>query len=351
MTRFGDIVGQERAIGSLRDFVARGRVPHALLFSGPSGIGKRATAVALGAFLLCEHRTAEDSCGGCASCRDLAAGRHPDFWIVEPPPAKEPRSGAKALRERRALSIDQVREIQQRLALAAFGDRRRIVVIDDAQTLSPPAQNALLKTLEEPPGNALIVLVARSPSALLPTVRSRCQQIPFQPLQDRDVELLLRERFGRSADDARLLASWADGSVGRATSVAPETLREAEGRLQAILDARPSGGYRQVVEAAEWLRSIGQPAGLWLLLQLLRRRLRASAGLAVQGELTRPVKTVSLVAALRAAEHAYRAAADLDENANPAIALERMWAGIRDAMGAGEPGEAPGQPAGWNGST
>ncbi|MGH7821865.1 MAG: hypothetical protein ACREQ9_19045, partial [Candidatus Binatia bacterium] len=205
---------------------------------------------------------------------------------------------------------------------------------------------AFLKTLEEPPAGVLIVLIADAASALTATIRSRCQQLSFAPLPTEAVERILVERHGRSAEDARWLAARAEGSPGLALAVEVEKLRRAERALCELLDGWRGREYREVAAAVQLLAGQGPgarspiagdavagPSGLPLLMRLLRLRLRAAAGLAPHAELTVPAETVTLEAALSAAEQAYRTSVDLQANANAALALERMWLRIGQTLG------------------
>ncbi|MGH7805388.1 MAG: DNA polymerase III subunit delta', partial [Candidatus Binatia bacterium] len=221
MARFTDIVGQDSAVRMLREAVASGRVHHALLFSGPRGVGKRVTADALAARIFCE-RPAEDACGSCDSCVRLAAGTHPDLHVVEP--GGDAAESSK--RRTQTISIDQMRALQIALGRRPFVASRRIAIVDDAESMTIPAQNALLKTLEEPPGNTLLVLVAENAAALTATVRSRCQRVSFRPLSADAIEAALARRSVTGAD-ARFLAEHAAGSLGRAMTLDPAKLRES----------------------------------------------------------------------------------------------------------------------------
>jgi DNA polymerase-3 subunit delta' len=148
--------------------VAGGSLPPSLIFAGPSGIGKRETAIALAQELNCPATgdPAAAACGSCAVCTRIARGVHPDVLIVEPGD-----SGS--------IKIEQVRDLIERAAYRPFEGKRRVVIIDEADTLMAAAQNALLKTLEEPPSSSMFVLVTSRPDALLGTLRSRCIQLRF----------------------------------------------------------------------------------------------------------------------------------------------------------------------------
>jgi DNA polymerase-3 subunit delta' len=153
--------------------------------------------------LLCEQR-GDDACGGCAGCRQVAAGSHADLLVVALP------------KDKREISIDKARALNQFLRLRPIRGERKIAVIDDAHLLSLAAQNALLKGLEEPPPGSIVVLVAHNAEAILPTIRSRCQRLLFAPLAEGQVIEVLERRLGLSGEEARALAARADGSPGRA---------------------------------------------------------------------------------------------------------------------------------------
>lgn len=204
---FAAIVGHARQIELLRRIAREGRLAHSLLLAGPPGVGKRLVAGALAELLLCEEKGA-DACGRCDSCRQLAAGSHPDVLLISLPKGK------------REIPIDRAREVNQFLRLKPLRGEHKVALVDDAHLLNLPAQNALLKGLEEPPPGSLAILVAHNPDALLPTIRSRCQRLVFAPLDDAEVAHLLAQRLGLSPDEAARVAAAADGSPGRALELA-----------------------------------------------------------------------------------------------------------------------------------
>lgn len=330
---FSTIVGQGRAVSLLRETVARGRLHHALLFSGPKGVGKYRTAQAFAAWLLCKSPRQQEACECCTSCRSVSGGTHVDMR-VETLHVEE---------NKRDISIEQVREnVQKFLMLQPIAGGRKIVVIDEAQTLSLPAQNSFLKTLEEPPGNSLIILVAHNASALLPTVRSRCQRVSFAPLTEAEIEeILLRESHGRSRKDARLLAAYANGSLGVALSADANWLREAIEQMRSIFDGTPAARYAEISDLARKILGLERTTGpermlkilarLNLPLTLLRHGLREAAGLPAPPAIG-SMKAPSLRAALHATESTYAAWVDLRRNANPSIALEALWIRVTEAF-------------------
>src|SRR5437588_6147366 len=163
-----DIVGHQRTLALLAAAASRGTLPPSLSFAGPEGVGKYTAAIALARALNCE-KAGKDACGACAACRRIARGVHADVLVLAPG-------------ETGSIKVDQVREAIDRSAYRPFEGRRRVVIVDQADALIPEAQNALLKTLEEPPAASVFVLVTARPDVLLPTVRSRCQRLRFAPL-------------------------------------------------------------------------------------------------------------------------------------------------------------------------
>ena len=166
-----NLVGHRRISGLLARAIAGQSLPPSLLFTGPDGVGKRTLATAVGEVLNCLSPTksaslAVDACGVCTVCRRIARNMYPDVFTVAPGD-----SGS--------IPVDAIRDVVERTAYRPFEGRKRVVIVDDAETMLPAAQNALLKTLEEPPSGSIFVLVTSMPDLLLPTVRSRCAHLRF----------------------------------------------------------------------------------------------------------------------------------------------------------------------------
>lgn len=225
-----DLIGHAAAEATLRQLVDSQRLPHALLLSGPRGIGKATLAFRLARYVLTAGEgAAPDMFGGAATApteglavppesgifRRIAAGGHADVLTVER--AFDPRRK----RVRSEIVVDDVREIASFLHLTAAEGGWRIVVIDGADAMNRNAANALLKILEEPPRRALLLLVAHSPGRLLPTIRSRCQQIKLSPLSDASVKELLAHYCAELEDAAAVaIIELCEGSIGRALELA-----------------------------------------------------------------------------------------------------------------------------------
>lgn len=216
--RFSDVPHQERAISILRRALRSGRTHHAYLLEGPEGVGKEAAGRALAARLLCEDDSLEpdaDACGACTACRLLASGNHPDLHVIERRLHKLHPDRTIRASKGLFLVVDLVRHflIEPAGMKPAMG-RRRVFLIREAERMNEEAQNALLKTLEEPPGSGCLILVTASAERLLPTIRSRCQRISFDLLPAEHVVAELQRRAGLSAEDAQALAALAGGRLG-----------------------------------------------------------------------------------------------------------------------------------------
>ena len=206
-----DICGHAEIIRRLRALAAAERLPHALLFSGMEGIGKRRTARVLARTLLCAGG-GDAPCGHCDACRTMMAGVHPDYFEAAP----EARGKSAAM-----IRTDAVREILIAASGAPVSATRRIILIDGADRMNEAAANRLLKTLEEPTGAVLFILVTHAYDAVLPTIRSRAVRISFGTLPPADIEAALVER---GTENAATIAALANGSLGRAYALAEEGL-------------------------------------------------------------------------------------------------------------------------------
>ncbi len=253
------IRGHERAQAFLRAAVAHERLPHALLFAGPDGVGKRLLALALVAWVQCEAG-GDDACAQCASCRQLAAGTHPDLQLVCVAPGKK------------EIGIDRIRGVKHFMQLQPMRGKAKVAIVDEAHLLTIAAQNALLKVLEEPPARSFLLLISSNPEALLPTVRSRCQRLQFGPLPVDTVVDIIASRSDVDPRLARELAVLAEGSPGRALMLAAclagESYEEWRQRVAALEQAR----YVRLAQAANELSAPeGQlPVKLEMLLSQFR---------------------------------------------------------------------------------
>jgi DNA polymerase III subunit delta' len=201
---FSGIAGHKRSITVLSRILGSGRIAHAYLFSGPQGVGKGLAAFSFIKALFCRNGSA---CGICPSCKKLDSGNHPDLHRLEP--------------DGQFIKIDQIRALQKELGYRPYEAPRKACIIDGAESFNPSSGNALLKTLEEPPGKAIMILLTSSTENVLPTIRSRCQQLLFSGVSENEIAALLTSR-GVDSETARISASLADGSVGKALALCNE---------------------------------------------------------------------------------------------------------------------------------
>ncbi|MCF8034245.1 MAG: DNA polymerase III subunit delta' [Desulfarculaceae bacterium] len=207
-------------MAQLEDELEAGRLAHAYLFAGPRGVGRTTTALALFAAANCEQPEGGQACAGCGSCRRIAAGTHEDLIVLEPP------SAARSSQ----IKVEAVREAIRATGFAPFAGGVRLILIKQAGHLNPASANALLKTLEEPPPNNILVLTVSDPKELLPTLVSRCRKVNFMPLTPEQIQAEL-ERRGEAPEEARLKAGLAGGSLGRALELDTAVLRHDLERL------------------------------------------------------------------------------------------------------------------------
>ena len=200
-----DIFGNAARLEQLKNILAEGKFPHAVIFSGVAGIGKRKIAETCAKVLLCENPKNGEACGVCKSCKLMKAGSHPDFYIVEPEESKSAPN----------IKIGQIRDLQAEAALQPNHSNCRVVIIDGAELMNAPAANCLLKTLEEPTGQTIFILVTANRAGLLMTVRSRCITMNFDKLSAAQIKNALENR-GVESGKAETISLIADGSFGRA---------------------------------------------------------------------------------------------------------------------------------------
>jgi DNA polymerase III subunit delta' len=241
-------LGHESTYASLIQMLKEGRLPHALLFTGPEGIGKQRVARYLVKALFCEK--SPEGCGSCPACELLEQEKHPDLLLLKP--------------EEGRLKIDAIREIKKDLSFSPFMGTVRVVLVIDAHTMNAAAANALLKTLEEPPVGTYFILITHSMGWLPKTIVSRCQKIRFSPLPDPIVEAILKKEDSEKGKvDAKLLR-WAQGSPLRAME-----LSRVEGELPAVARLLPKKDALNFDEAHQLAQVVAEEETLTIFLEAL----------------------------------------------------------------------------------
>ena len=323
---FADIAGHERIIEVFRRSVCSGKTSHAYIFEGVSGCGRRKTAQALIQALFCAN-VADDACGVCPSCRKVAGGNHGDIHFVEPLPDK------------RDISVEQLRELQRELALRPYEAPRKACIIEPADRMNVSSANSLLKTLEEPPGNALIILLTENADMLLPTIRSRCQLIRFAPLSQEHVYRLLLAG-GLAPEAAELVAPLSEGSMQRARELDNDTLTERRETVFNRLTALNLARISTVFDTAEELAGNRDEtlASLDLLLSVVRDAVFLKSGCgeivntAIRPALERFADGRSLETGLQILTDIVETRRAVQRNANSKLALECLFMKIADAV-------------------
>ena len=330
------VVGQQQAVNALTNAVKHHRVAHAYLFTGPAHVGKTLTALQFAQLLNCTGD--EPPCGRCGACERIAAGRHADVEIVTVGGLCNESGHDHAKDSSRDIRICQVRRMEEVVSRAPFEGRCRVVIVEPADAMNETTQNALLKTLEEPPDNVVLVLVTDREEMLLPTIRSRARRLPFGGLTREAIELALRTRWDAEPSRAAELARLSRGRIGWAVLA----LRDDRvlGQRLAVLDAA-----QQIASAglAERFAVAGEMGGrytrdragtqatletweeLWRDILLLaagredqavhRERLDSLRPLAAQCDVPAAVRTLRAIGDARG---------QLAENASPTLALEAM---------------------------
>jgi DNA polymerase-3 subunit delta' len=335
---FDAIIDQERPIRLLTSFLTHGTIPHALLFTGIEGVGKRTAAVAFAMACNCtggfrEGATDADrqgaaarSCGECSACRKIATGHHPDVLRIAP-------AGQQ-------IKIEQVRDLCQSLTMKPYEARVRIALIADAHRMHPAAANALLKMLEEPPDRTVLILTAPQTADLLPTVVSRCRHIRFKPIARTHLAAMLAQAYGFPAKDADLTAAMANGSVTRALTMQRSHWVQRRNWFMSELAALPRQPLAALLALAEKVARVKEDIPDYLELMVSWVRDMAVARHDPDRIIHQDVRD-EIVAASQASGDGFCAQATvilgeaqrrLQSNANPRLSLERLLIGMAERL-------------------
>jgi len=296
MARFADIIGQDRAVTTLRETLRSARIPNAYLFEGPWGVGKTRTALALGAALVCRTES-DEACGTCNACLRVARFMHPDVRFLFPVMTDEddPESIAETLsavaqdphhvftyEKASSIRIGITRDILKELAFRPYEGRKRVIVLRDADRMREDQYSAMLKSLEEPGASTLWILTSARPNRLPPTIRSRCLKVRFRALTEDEIESYLLDRVGLGAAPSRLLAALASGSLARALTLRSENVAGLRDDALRGLGAANSGDPSRILaaagEAASWSNREKMRRTLEFQFLLLRDLLRLKHG-------------------------------------------------------------------------
>jgi DNA polymerase-3 subunit delta' len=340
VSTYDDIIGQKRQIEQLERARASGRVAHAYLFFGPDGVGKERVAFAFARALNCESKKSAP-CGSCESCKKIEKNAHPDVRLVA---SEKELVDRQLIEKEKGLPSAQIRnaqldELSDLFRHRPYLGRWKVVVVVDADLMNPNSQNRFLKTLEEPSADSVIILVTAHPEALLPTVRSRCQALAFGPLSTDQVSNFLKTQRALDEKRARVLAAMAQGSLGRAETIAQGDVLEDRDGLVAGFSRALGGDLADVLALAEeYSKGRDQARDALNLLEiwcrdLLLCKLGVSADLLVNQDRREAVADqaaeLSSRRVLEWIESIRRTRSGFRVNANPKMALESLLLGMR----------------------
>ncbi len=314
------VIGHEWAVEHLDRARQHGRMRHAYLFSGPRQIGKTTLARAFAAALNCTGDT--PPCGECRACKMMLKGAHPDLTLVE------------AEQEDGRIKIDQVRTLQQTLALRPYEARYRVAILRRFDATRPVAQDALLKTLEEPAPNAVLILTADSTEGLLPTILSRCQPVNLRPLPIDRVREALEWQFSAPQEVAQNLAQLSGGRIGWAINTLhdPDALERRHAALDKLFQVLGENRHARFALAEDLSKAKEDLAGVLDIWQMLWRDVvlvaSGSRTLVMNYDRRQQIAAVAQSAGIEGAEAALKATRRtidyLGKNVNVRLALEVM---------------------------
>ena len=218
---FTQVLGHKSTIENLQNAIKKGQVSHSYLFEGEESIGKRMVALSFAKTLLCKKQGLQP-CNNCNSCLKFDNFNHPDFELIEP--------------EKDKIKRDEIKNIIDNINIAPLESPRRIFIIDNSDKIGVEGQNALLKTLEEPPSYINIVLITSNINKLIPTILSRCERIKFYPVETKKIGEFLVSKYDKTIEEASFISHFTKGSVGRAITLSetPEFFEMREEVLNII---------------------------------------------------------------------------------------------------------------------
>ena len=322
---FKDIKGQDNAVKFLKGSIGSGKISHAYIFIGPSGVGKKLAAVNFAKAVNCLDPKDSDACGVCAQCRKIDASNHPDVSIISPQD------------EDSSFGIDKVRAVIKDIGLKPFEGRKKVYILDGADSMTQEAQNALLKTMEEPPLSAILILIAQNINAVFSTIQSRAKKVKFFPLTEKEIRAILKDNYKLDNGKAEVLSRISSGELGKALKYNAAGFFE---RRRRIIDGLTDGTFLD--SDFDGLSRSELKLGLDVLLTWYRDILITKAGVAADSA----VVNIDRLDLIR--HEAKRADLDklnetinqiiltysfLDDNINPKLAMAVLGINLAHAIG------------------
>jgi DNA polymerase III subunit delta' len=341
MKTLKEIIGQDKAITFLKRVIVSDTIASAYLFTGIQGIGKKTTALAFALSINCMDPVDGDGCKKCISCKKMIDGNHPDLITIEPE------------KDKNWIGIDQIKEINRYLAFSPALEKYRIIIIDPAEKMTDEAANAFLKTLEEPPPYNIFILHARDPGALLQTIVSRCQQVPFKPLATGVIIKWLIREENIDKEKAEIVAKLSEGSLGKAIQLSKDDLFSKRvswiTMINSVIDKSPD----MLLDLARELSAFGKGSetrkdikddtlafmlSVWkswyrdILLFKLEGNMNLILNSDLGAKLKKPSTLYSVDTLMRALAVIARAEHDLFDNRNHLFLLERSLLGLKRVL-------------------
>ena len=333
MKSFSHIIGQEKAIGFLKKAIARGKIPHAFLFTGIQGVGKTTTAIAFTQAINCLEPTEGEGCGKCLMCRRMISGNFPDLLIIEP--------------DGQNIKIEQIRELNRSLNYRPVAGNYRVTIIKQAEAMNEESANSFLKTLEEPPLGNILILETVEPRDLLSTIVSRCQKIPFLPISFHLIKEWLKTEMNMDDEKTLLISRLSEGSLGRAINISEGTfLEERQDYISKIMQLPAITQEQAMGTALEYAgkfkrrdkesdgsvsKDMAELMGLWKTWyrDLILMKVNGPAELLINSDFSRKLKGMSarlnidnLIESFLILDQAQR---DLDRNLNTGLIMENTY--------------------------
>jgi len=330
---FSHIIGQEKAIGFLKKAIARGKIPHAFLFTGIQGVGKTTTAIAFTQAINCLEPTEGEGCGKCLMCRRMISGNFPDLLIIEP--------------DGQNIKIEQIRELNRSLNYRPVAGNYRVTIIKQAEAMNEESANSFLKTLEEPPLGNILILETVEPRDLLSTIVSRCQKIPFLPISFHLIKEWLKTEMNMDDEKTLLVSRLSEGSLGRAINISEGTfLAERQDYISKIMQLSAITQEQAMGTALEYAgkfkrrdkesdgsvsKDMAELMGLWKTWyrDLILMKVNGPAELLINSDFSRKLKGMSarlnidnLIESFLILDQAQR---DLDRNLNTGLIMENTY--------------------------
>jgi len=324
---YKDIKGQDKAVDFLKRVVANGKTAQAYLFMGPPGIGKKLAAINFAKALNCLTASEEKPCDECASCKKIASSNHPDTFVIAPD------------KEGGSIKIEKIRQMIKDVSLKPYEGRKKIYIVDDASSMTQESANALLKTLEEPSAESVIILIAEKMNDMLKTIISRSQIVRFLPMKADDIKKVLKDEHGLNDTSAHVIAHLSGGRLGHALSLKDEGLFDKRSGIMDALAKRSFFDSDFDTASKEGLQEMLDLALTWYRDMLITKTKRHAnpaelqlINIDRQKEISEESKYYTIENLENAIQNIISTKAFLNQNANPKLVMSVLGLKIQGSL-------------------